>query len=223
MTAEHAMSKICRSYHLLADMKMHVSVCLTACLHWHILQPVWLQFSNSTQFGFRQKEVSFRPMVFAPSVFSTGLRVFSMEIVINLLCADKLGRAGNIKTCREKSPWIIWNPVWMFCYIASERLSRSCSHFSASVSLILLFWCFPLPLSSLFQSFSFSDVLAMTSFSRVCLSLSLSPLLCLFLVLAGGLGGFLQIGTQMNNVSKAKARAGVVCQILSLYYSYVES
>lgn len=66
-----------------------------------------LRFSNSTQFGFSLKEVSFGPVVFAPSVILTGLRVFSVEIVINLLCADKSGRAGNIKTYREKSPWII--------------------------------------------------------------------------------------------------------------------
>lgn len=90
----------------------------------------------------------------------------------------------------------------MFHNIAAERLSRSCSRFPASVSLILLFWCFPLPLLSPFSAFLFFW------HSRCDFVLSSHPVslsLLLFLVLAGGLGGFLQIGTQMNNASKAKA------------------
>lgn len=68
-----------------------------------ILQHVRLKFSNSSQFQATRLELQ----VFAPSVFLTGLRIFSVGIVINLLCTDKSGRGGNIKTYREKSPWII--------------------------------------------------------------------------------------------------------------------
>lgn len=152
--------------------KFLLCICLRACLDWH-LYCCMCDGDSATVHILRLQDMKFRLVVFAPSMFLTGLRVFSVGIVINLLCADKSGRAGNIKIYRKKSPWIIWNPVWIFHYIAAQRLSRSCSHFSVSVSLVLLFWCFPLPFLSLFL-FLF---LAVTSFSLVCLSLSLaSPL-----------------------------------------------
>lgn len=125
-----------------------------ACTDIYTAACVKLGFSDSVQFGFRQKEVSLMPLLFASYVFSKGLRVFSVEIVINLLCADESNRAGNIKTCREKSPWIIRNPVWMFHYIAAERLSHSQSRFTASVSPILCSGVF-LSLFSLFLCLSF--------------------------------------------------------------------
>lgn len=158
------------------------------------------KFSNSVQFGIRLKKASRVPLVFAPSVFITGLRVFSLEIVINLLFADKSDRAGNIITCREKSPWIMWNPVWMFHNIAAERLSHAYFCFSAYVSL-LLFWCFHswYPLS-----FSFSDFLF---FLFACLSLSFS-LSCFssFWCQLGDWEGSSKLA-QMNNASKAKAKS----------------
>lgn len=123
--------------------------------HWH-LHCNMCEWDLATAHSFRLKEVSSTPMVFAPTVFLTGLRVFSVEIGINLLCADKSGRAGNIKTYREKSPWIIWNPVWMFHYIAAERLSRSCSCFFCYCLThpFVLVFSSPSPLSfSLFLTF----------------------------------------------------------------------
>lgn len=96
----------------------------------------------------------------------------------------------------------------MFHYIAVERLRYLL--FSLSVSLVLLS-CFPPPLLSCLLFLFFW--------------LSLLPPL-FFLVLAGRLGGFLQIGTQMNYASKARESRELrldicVCQALSLCYSYV--
>lgn len=154
MMMEHAVKKMVSFWCHHAVKQVFAYVWQHACTDIYTAACVKLGFSDSVQFGFRRKEVSLMPLLFASYVFSKGLRVFSVEIVINLLCADESNRAGNIKTCREKSPWIIRNPVWMFHYIAAERLSHSQSRFTASVSPILCSGVF-LSLFSLFLCLSF--------------------------------------------------------------------
>lgn len=87
----------------------------------------------------------------------------------------------------------------MFRYITTLK-----SAIPASAIHSHSYFCSGLPTLPLSLSFLFSlDVLAVTSGSAVCLS----PSRFFFLVPNGGLGGLLQIGTQMNNASKAKAES----------------
>lgn len=90
MTRGRAVNKNGSSWHHCAVMGVFAYVLALAFMPQH----VWLRFSNSAPLGFRLKEVSFRPRgLCSLCVFSTGLRVFSVEIVINLLCAAQVGQS----------------------------------------------------------------------------------------------------------------------------------
>lgn len=148
---------------------VHIALCLHC-----------LRFSNSTHFGFRLNKVSFGPMVFAPSMFLTGLRVFSVEIIINLFCTDKsgpeLGISKHVGRSLSGSFEILFGCfttlqlrvelflLLLFCICLTHSFVLVFSSFSPfSFSLFFFFWrsccdffLFSLPVSlSLSHFFSF--------------------------------------------------------------------
>lgn len=152
-------------------------------------------------------ELHSQPVVSAPSALLIDLRVFSTGIVLNLHSTSRAG-LGISKHIGRSLPGSF--EIWFGCFPSLQP-----NDWFPLFCVSHLFFCSgvsPLPLSYFFCS-SFAARPPPTP-----------PLL--FLGLAGRLGGFLQIGTQMNNASKAwesrELRLGIsVCHTFFLYYSHV--